>query len=74
MKKVKLSVDRIEGERAVLLAPQWEEGIIFPLFLLPHQVREGDILIFSIKTSKEETEEAKVKVKEMLEKLSRRRK
>lgn len=73
MKKIKLSVDRLEGERAVLLARGWEEEIIFPASLLPSEVKEGDILAFSIEVSEAKTEEARAKVKELLEKLSRKK-
>ena len=63
----------MEGERAVLLARGWEEEIIFPASLLPRDVKEGDILILSIEISEAKTEEARAKVKELLEKLSRKK-
>lgn len=72
MRKVKLSVDRLEQERAVLLARGWEEEIVFPTFLLPSRVREGDILTFSIEIDRPGSEKAKAEVRNLLKKLQKR--
>jgi hypothetical protein len=72
MKKVKLSVDRLEQDKAVLLARGFEEEIVFPRFFLPSKTKEGDILIFSIETNSPETEKAKANVKKLLEKLKKK--
>jgi hypothetical protein len=72
MKTVKLSVDRLEEEKAVLLAKGMEEEIIFPRTLLPPQVKEGDILNIVIEISKTETEKARADVQALLERLKKR--
>jgi len=74
MKRCRLSLDRLEQEKAVFLAKGWEEEIIFPRFLLPSKANEGDILKFSIEVSKKDTENARVKVQELLEKLKKGKK
>lgn len=72
MKRVKLSVDRLEQDKAILLAKGIEEEIIFPVFLLPSSIKEGDILSFSIEASKPETEKARARIQELLEKLQKK--
>ena len=74
MKKVKFSLDRLEEDRAVLLAKGTEEEIICPRFLLPANIKEGDILKFSIEVSKKDTENARAEVQELLEKLKKGKK
>lgn len=73
MKRVKLSVDRLEEVNAVLLAKGVEDEIIFPRLLLPSDIKEGDILSFSMEISAKETERTKEKVRELLEKLKRKK-
>jgi hypothetical protein len=73
VKKFKVSVDRLEEEKAVLLAKGIEDEIIFPRLLLPSDIKEGDILSFSMEVSAKETERTKEKVKELLEKLKRKK-
>lgn len=72
MKTVKLSVDRLEQDKAILLARGLEEEIIFPAFLLPSSIKEGDILSFSIEVSNPETEKARARVQKLLEKLQKK--
>ncbi len=72
MKRVKLSVDRLEQDKAILLAKGLEDEIIFPAFLLPSGIKEGDILSFSIEASKPETEKARATVQKLLEKLQKK--
>lgn len=48
------SVDRIEGDRAVLLVGErGERQIVLPLDLLPPGTREGDVLQLGIETDPE---------------------
>ena len=70
MKSFKVTLDRIEGSIAVLLLRDEESiKIDIPLFLLPPESREGDILNISIVRDTQETEAAKERVSALLEKL-----
>jgi len=70
MKCFKATLDRIEEDIAVLLVRDEEKiKIKIPLFLLPAGSKEGDILDISITRNIQETEEAKQRVSNLLEKL-----
>jgi hypothetical protein len=70
MESFKVTLDRIEGSTAVLLLRDNESiKIDLPLFLLPLESKEGDILNISIDRDVQETEAAKEKVSSLLEKL-----
>lgn len=71
MRKVKLSLDQLEEDRAVLLAKGFEEEIIFPRFLLPSRAVEGDMLNFFIEVSKKDTEKAKANIQRLLGELKK---
>lgn len=62
--------DRIEEDIAVLLVRDDETiKINIPLFLLPEDSKEGDILEITIERDVQETEDAKERVSSLLEKL-----
>lgn len=66
----KVTLDRIEEGTAVLLVRDEELlKINIPLFLLPLESREGDILDITITKDTQETENAKERVSSLLEKL-----
>ena len=66
----KVTLDRIEEDTAVLLVRDEELlKINIPLFLLPLESREGDILDITITKDTQETENAKERVSALLEKL-----
>jgi len=70
MKSFKVTLDRIEENTASLLVRDEETiEINIPLFLLPAGSREGDILDITIARDVKETEAAKERVSELLEKL-----
>jgi hypothetical protein len=70
MENFKVTVDRIEESTAVLLIRDDETvKINIPLFLLPPESREGDILDVTIARDVQETEDAKERVSNLLEKL-----
>ncbi|MFA4905506.1 MAG: DUF3006 domain-containing protein [Candidatus Margulisiibacteriota bacterium] len=70
-KKFKALLDRIEGEKGVVLLGEEErEAVDFPKSFLPEGTKEGDILTFKIKLESRRTKEAKAKVAEMIKKLS----
>jgi hypothetical protein len=61
MENFKVTLDRIEDDIAVLLVRDEEKiKINIPLFLLPPESREGDILDITIDKDMKETEDAKV--------------
>jgi hypothetical protein len=70
MKCIKATLDRIEEDIAVLLVRDEEKiKINIPLFLLPAGSKEGDILDITITKNIQETETAKERVSNLLEKL-----
>ncbi len=70
MGNFKVTLDRIEESIAVLLLRDEESvKINIPLFLLPQESKEGDILNISITKDAQETEAAKERVLNLLEKL-----
>lgn len=69
--KIKALVDRMEGDKAVVLFGEEEqESVAIPKIFLP-DVKESDILTVKIKLQSRKTKEAKAKVQGMIEKLSR---
>ena len=70
MESFKVTLDRIEEGVAVLLVRDKETiKINIPLFLLPSESREGDILDITIDIDAQETEDAKKRASSLLEKL-----
>jgi len=70
MQSFKVTLDRIEEGTAVLLVRDEETiKIDIPLFLLPADSKEGDILDITIVRDLKETEDAKERVSALLEKL-----
>ena len=70
MGNFRVTLDRIEGTTAVLLLRNEESvKINFPLFLLPPESKEGDILSITIVKDSHETEVTKERVSKLLDKL-----
>lgn len=70
MKYFKTTLDRIEEDLAVLLVRDEEKiQINIPLVLLPSGSKEGDILDITVTKNIQETEAAKERVLNLLEKL-----
>ena len=66
---MKVTVDRFEGETAVLLVrPEETQQILFPRELLPG-VEEGDILEITATREIRETEEARARVSSLIDRL-----
>jgi hypothetical protein len=66
---MKVTVDRFEGETAVLLVrPEENHQILFPRELLPG-VEEGDILEVTVTRDIQETDETRQRVSSLIEKL-----
>lgn len=73
MGSFKVTLDRIEEDIAVLLARDDETiKINIPLFLLPAESKEGDILDITIVKDVQETEDTKERVSNLLEKLKKK--
>lgn len=74
MGNFKFTLDRIEESTAVLLLRDDESvKINIPLFLLPPESKEGDILSLDIVREEQETEAAKERVSALLEKLKNKK-
>ncbi len=70
MGNFRVTLERIECSTAVLLLRDEESiKINVPLFLLPPESKEGDILNISIVRDIQETEAAKERVSTLLDKL-----
>jgi hypothetical protein len=70
---MKATVDRLEGDMAVLLVRD-DESIKFnmPITLLPEGVQEGDILDILITIDEKATDDAKERVSGLIERLKRK--
>ena len=68
--EIRVTVDRIESGKAVLLVRESEnEAIIWPLPALPEGVREGMVLKVRVEPDEEATAAAKERVGDLLKKL-----
>ena len=66
-------VDRIEGDKAVLLVGGHEEwSVILPKEILPDGAGEGSVLRITIEFDSEQTAEAAEQVSELIDKLTGR--
>ncbi|KKG73828.1 DUF3006 domain-containing protein [Methanosarcina mazei] len=75
MVNIKVTLDRIEDSIAVLLLRDEESiKINIPLFLLPPESKEGDVLSIIIERDAQETEAAKERVSALLDKLKNKNK
>jgi hypothetical protein len=75
MENFKVTLDRIEDDIAVLLVRDEEKiKINIPLFLLPPESREGDILDITVTINVQETEDTKERVSSLLERLKKKNK
>jgi hypothetical protein len=70
---LKVTLDRIEGDWAVLLIrPDEIHEISWPSSHLPHGAREGSILTIHMNVDAQETQAADTRVRSLLEKLQDR--
>ncbi len=70
---MKATLDRIEGDMAVLLIRDDESiKLDLPLVLLPECIREGDILDISITKDEKATEDSKARVSSLMERLKKK--
>ena len=70
---LKVTLDRVEGDFAVLLIrPDEIHEIAWPSSYLPHGAREGSILTIHMDVDVQETQAADTRVRSLLEKLQDR--
>ncbi|MFB3766449.1 MAG: DUF3006 domain-containing protein [Methanotrichaceae archaeon] len=70
---MKATLDRIEGEMAVILVRNDESTRLnIPVVMLPEGSQEGDILDISITRDEKETEDSKARVSSMIERLKKK--
>lgn len=68
--EIRVTVDRIEEGKAVLLVRESETGaILWPVQALPEGVREGMILKIRVEPDEDATQAAKERVENLLKKL-----
>jgi hypothetical protein len=71
---IKVTIDRFEDDYAVLLVREEEcMQIDFPAKYLPEGCREGDILDIDISRDVAETEEARKRTSDLIEKLKNKK-
>jgi hypothetical protein len=71
---MKVSIDRIEGNVAVLVLQDNPSGIIrAPVSLLPPGCREGDVLNLTLEADPGETAAAKERVGGLIDKLKKKK-
>lgn len=65
---IKLTIDRFEEDKAVLIADNGEQ-IIWPKNKLPEGIREGAVLVYDIRTDAEAEEEKRKTAKDLLNEI-----
>jgi len=62
------TLDRIEGESAILLDEN-DEKVELPAKLLPKEASDGEVLVVTVATEKAETRRRETKAKEILNEI-----
>ena len=74
--KAKIILDRIESDRAIFEVYGYDTKVIFPVGMLPQNVKEGDILNLHItrtRKNKRETKVKKAETRSLLDRLLKRK-
>jgi hypothetical protein len=66
--KKEFTLDRFEGDKAVLLDEN-DEQLVLPSFYLPKNAKEGEILVLSIQTLESEKKQREQKAKDLLNEI-----
>ncbi len=69
---IKGSIDRFEGNYAVLIIGEEGDRLDIQRSFLPEEAKEGDFIKIRIEISPDKTREAKEKSADLIEKLKRR--
>lgn len=72
MRRVRVTVDRFEGNWAVLLVGSGEARVNWPSRDLPPGVREGSVMWVDFRLDEDETGAARGRVSALIEKLRQR--
>lgn len=70
MSQLRVFVDRIEGNMAVLLTEEDGQQLILPVRLLPNKCAEGDVIDITFEINKEAAKKAKQEVQNLIDELS----
>lgn len=70
-KTLRATVDRFEGDKAVLILDETEDKLILSRSALPEDLQEGDILSISIEIDRESTEKTRQQAVDLTEKLAK---
>lgn len=68
-RRVLAAVDRLEGERAVLIVEGVE--VPWPRGALPAKAREGDLLAVELRIDREATERQQRRIRDLLDRLTK---
>lgn len=71
MKSFNAMVDRLEGDMVVLLIGDEGYRIVLPQSYLPEDAKEGSVLAVSVEVDTSATREAKERIQNLIDKLSR---
>lgn len=69
--RVRVVVDRVEGDKAVLFVGSDETGTIWPRDCLPAGAGEGDVLFFDLNRDEKATRQAREEAAELLRQLTK---
>lgn len=67
--RIKAVVDRLEGDKTVLLLGDEEIQVVWPCALFPDNVREGDIFDIAVTFNPQATQEARTASEALLKAL-----
>ncbi len=67
--RVRVVLDRFEGDKAVLLVGDAEQSVAWPRAFLPDGAAEGDVLWLALSIDSEATRVAKEEAEDLLRKL-----
>lgn len=71
MTDLRAVVDRIENKMAVLLVGDEDYRLVLPVSFLPEDAVEGDVLDLSISVNAAATNDAKRRISDLIDRLSR---
>ncbi|MEN6521791.1 MAG: DUF3006 domain-containing protein [Armatimonadota bacterium] len=71
MTDLRAMVDRIEDKMAVLLVGDEDYRLVLPVSFLPEDAAEGDVLSLSIAVDTAATRDAKQRISDIIDRLSR---
>ncbi|HAW60263.1 MAG TPA: DUF3006 domain-containing protein [Actinobacteria bacterium] len=71
MVKLRVIVDRVEGDRATLFFEGAEEAFFWPRKLLPASSKEGDVLLITVRRSSRLTKRRLSEVSRLIESLAK---